>query len=267
VRDAVFRRRFTPETGAAMDELDYNTCNATFRSLTNQQSLMAGEIAALIGGGADLELTSYGCGFGMFELELIARTPRETVWFQGVDTNGEAVARLRAELAARPKVRGYRLFTAGMAEVAVRRIAPTEYGLFIQSLCYLGAAEGMAMLKEARNRHRRVIVAVTPSNALNAAFAEWLACRGIVRPLFAQTLAEELRRLGIGFRSVSVDAEIVVPVSETRQRLLEFLMFARHQPWRGRPDRVSLLDAVAGLGTAGAGVIRVPHPAEVFTLE
>ncbi|WP_285480848.1 hypothetical protein [Amycolatopsis sp. NBRC 101858] len=44
-------------------------------------------------------------------------------------------------------------------------------------------------------------------------------------------------------------------------------MFVRHQPWRGAPDRGSLLDAVAGLGTAKAGVIRVPHPVEVFTLE
>lgn len=249
-----------------MDELDYNTCNATFRSLTNQQALMAGEIAALIGGGADLELTSYGCGFGMFELELIARTPRETVWFQGVDTNGEAVVRLRAGLAALPKVRGHRLFTASMADVADRRIAPTEFALFVQSLCYLGAGEGMAVLKEARNRHRRVIVAVTPLNALNSAFADSLARRGIVRPLFAQTLAEELRRLGFDYRSVSVDAEIAVPVSETRQRLLEFLAFARHQPWPEPPDRVALLDAVAALGTTEAGVIRIPHPVEVFTL-
>jgi hypothetical protein len=250
-----------------MDEVDYNTGNATFRSLTNQQALMAGEVASQLGGGADLELTSYGCGFGMFELELIARTPREAVWFQGLDTNGEAVARLRAELAALPKVRGYRLFTISMAEAADRRIAPTECGLFVQSLCYLGAAEGMAVLKEARNRHRRVIVAVTPLNALNAAFADSLARQGIVRPLFAGTLADELRRLGLGFRSVSVDAEIAVPLSETRQRLLEFLVFARHQPWRGPPGRAALLDAVAELGTAEADVIRVPHPVEVFTLD
>lgn len=249
-----------------MDEVDYNTCNATFRSLTNQQALMAGEVASMIGGGVDLELTSYGCGLGMFELELIARVPRETVWFQGMDTNGEAVARLRAELAALPKVRGHRLFTASMADVAARRIAPTEYGLFIQSLCYLGADDGMAALKEARNRHRRVIVAVTPLNALNAAFADSLARQGILRPLFAETLAEELRRFGLEFRSVSVDAEIVVPVSETRQRLLEFLVFARHQPWRGRADRAALLNAVAELGTAEAGAIRIPHPVEVFTL-
>ncbi|GLY39696.1 hypothetical protein Amsp01_057200, partial [Amycolatopsis sp. NBRC 101858] len=57
------------------------------------------------------------------------------------------------------------------------------------------------------------------------------------------------------------------PVSETRQRLLESLVFVRHQPWRGAPDRDSLLDAVAGLGTVVAGVVRVPHPVEVFTLE
>lgn len=249
-----------------MDEVDYNTCNATFRSLTNQQALMAGEIASLIGGGGDLELTSYGCGFGMFELELIARVPRETVWFQGVDTNGEAVARLRAELTTLPKVRGHRLFTASMADVADRRIVPTECGLFVQSLCYLGADDGMAALKEARNRHRRVIVAVTPLNALNTAFADSLARQGVVRPLFAQTLAEELRRFGLEFRAVSVEAEIVVPVSETRQRLLEFLLFARHQPWHGPADRASLLDAVAELGTAEGGVVRIPHPVEVFTL-
>jgi hypothetical protein len=249
-----------------MDELDYNTGNATFRSLTNQQALVAGEVASLIGAGADLELTSYGCGFGMFELELIARVPRETVWLQGMDTNGEAVTRLRAELAALPKVRGHRLFTAGMADVDHRRIAPTEYGLFVQSLCYLGADDGMTVLKEARNRHRRVIVAVTPLNALNAAFAESLARQGVSRPLFAQTLAEELRRIGIEFHAFPVDAEIVVPVSETRQRLLEFLVFARHQPWRGPAGRAALLEAVAALGTAEEGAIRVPHPVEVFTL-
>ncbi|MFJ8917274.1 hypothetical protein [Amycolatopsis sp. NPDC102389] len=246
-----------------MDELDYNTCNATFRSLTDQQRLMVEETSRLIGAGADLELTSYGCGFGMFELELIARVPRRTVWFQGVDTNGEAIERLRAKLDGLPKVRGQRVLTASMADV---RITPTEYGLFVQSLCYLGADEGMEVLKEARNRHRRLVVAVTPLNELNGAFAESLAQQGIVRPLFAQTLAEELTRFGVEFRSVTVRAEITVPVSEPAHRLLEFLTFARHQPWRGGTGRAELLDAVAGMGTVSAGHVRIPHPVEVFSI-
>ncbi len=249
-----------------MDELDYNTCNATFRSLTDQQRLMAEETSRQIGAGADLELTSYGCGFGMFELELIARVPRRTVWFQGVDTNGEAVVRLRAELSGQPKVRGHRVFTASMADVADSRITATEYGLFVQSLCYLGADDGMAALKEARNRHRRLFVAVTPLNRLNGPFADSLARQGVVRPLFAQTLAEELTRFGVEFRSVTVGAEIVVPVSEPSQRLLEFLTFARHQPWCGGTSRAELLDAVSELGTFSAGEIRIPHPVEVFTI-
>ncbi|MBB5853051.1 class I SAM-dependent methyltransferase [Amycolatopsis umgeniensis] len=249
-----------------MDELDYNTCNATFRSLTDQQRLMAEETSRQIGAGADLELTSYGCGFGMFELELIARVPRRTVWFQGVDTNGEAVARLRAELAGLPKVRGHRVFTASMADVADSRITATEYGLFVQSLCYLGADDGMAALKEARNRHRRLFVAVTPLNRLNGPFADSLAQQGVVRPLFAQTLAEELTRFGVGFMSVTVEAEIAVPVSEPSQRLLEFLTFARHQPWSGGTSRAELLDAVGELGTLDAGEIRIPHPVELFTI-
>ena len=249
-----------------MDELDYNTCNATFRSLTNQQRLMAAEVCDRIGEGTDLELTSYGCGFGMFELELIARVPRKTVWFQGMDTNGFAVSRLRADLAGLPKVRGHRVFTGSMADVADSRIAATEYGLFVQSLCYLGADDGMAALKEARNRHRRVIVAVTPLNALNAAFADSLAGQGVMRPLFAETLASELRRFGLEFRSTTVAAEIAVPISETSQRLLEFLVFARHQPWHGSTSRAALLNAVAEMGTADAGRIRIPHPVEVFIL-
>ncbi len=249
-----------------MDELDYNTCNATFRSFTDQQRLMVDEVARHIGDGADLELTSYGCGFGMFELELIARVPRRTVWFQGMDTNGEAVTRLRTELAGLRKVRGHRVFTASMADVADRRIAATEYGLFVQSLCYLGADDGMAVLKEARNRHRRLVVAVTPRNRLNGPFEDSLARQGVVRPLFAQTLAEELTAFGIEFESVSVAAEISVPVSETSQRLLEFLTFARHQPWRGGTSRAELLNAVGELGTLSAGHIRIPHPVEVFTI-
>ncbi|MER6664093.1 class I SAM-dependent methyltransferase [Amycolatopsis japonica] len=249
-----------------MDELDYNTCNATFRSLTDQQRLMVEETSRLIGADADLELTSYGCGFGMFELELIARVPRGTVWFQGVDTNGEAVERLRATLAELPKVRGHRVLTASMADVADLRITPTEYGLFVQSLCYLGADEGMAVLKEARNRHRRLVVAVPPLNRLNGPFAESLARQGIERPLFARTLAEELTRFGVEFRSATVGAEITVPVSEPAHRLLEFLTFARHQPWRGGTGRAELLDAVAGMGTVSAGCVRIPHPVEVFSI-
>ncbi|ONF63309.1 class I SAM-dependent methyltransferase [Amycolatopsis keratiniphila] len=249
-----------------MDELDYNTCNATFRSLTDQQRLMVEETSRLIGADADLELTSYGCGFGMFELELIARVPRRTVWFQGVDTNGEAVERLRATLAELPKVRGHRVLTASMADVADLRITPTEYGLFVQSLCYLGADEGMAVLKEARNRHRRLVVAVPPLNRLNEPFAESLARQGIERPLFARTLAEELTRFGVDFRSVTVGAEITVPVSEPAHRLREFLTFARHQPWRGGTGRAELLDAVAGLGAVSAGCVRIPHPVEVFSI-
>ncbi|RSN32376.1 hypothetical protein DL990_19815 [Amycolatopsis sp. WAC 01416] len=249
-----------------MDELDYNTCNATFRSLTDQQRLMVEETSRLIGAGDDLELTSYGCGFGMFELELIARVPRRTVWFQGVDTNGEAVARLRTELTGLPKVRGHSVLTASMADVADFRIAPTEYGLFVQSLCYLDADDGMAVLKEARNRHRVLIVAVTPLNRLNGPFAESLARQGVTRPLFAQTLAEELARFGIEFRSVTVGAEIAVPVSEPAHRLLEFLTFARHQPWHGGTSRAELLGAVGELGTLSAGHVRIPHPVEVFAI-
>ena len=249
-----------------MDELDYNTCNATFRSLTNQQRLMVDAVSGHIGPGADLELTSYGCGFGMFELELIERVTRDTVWFQGMDTNREAVELLRTELAGRPKVRGHHVFTASMADVADSRITATEYGLFVQSVCYLGADDGMAVLKEARNRHRRLVVAVTPENRLNGPFAQSLAQQGVVRPLFAETLAGELTRFGITFGSSTVTAEIAVPVSETPQRLLEFLSFARHQPWRGEKNRPALLDAVAELGVAQGGLIRIPHPVVLFTI-
>lgn len=246
-----------------MDGSDYNTCNATFRSLTDQQRLMVSAIAGHIGPGETLELTSYGCGFGMFELALISAVPRESVWFQGIDTNAAAVARLRSDLSGVPKVRGHRVVTADMSSVDV---SATEYGVFVQSLCYLGADEGMTVVKEARNRHRRLMITVTPLNRLNAGFAESLAASGVVRPLFAGTLAEELRRFGIDFASETIPARIRVPIAETSRRLVEFLTFARHQPWHGATSRAALLNAVAELGSVAEGEIVIAHPVELFRI-
>jgi hypothetical protein len=248
------------------DDWDYNACNATFRSMTDQQRLMVEEVARYLGPGPELGLTSYGCGFGMFELELISRVDRETVWFQGVDSDRRAVARLRAGLDGVAKVRGHHVRRAGMTDVVGDRVAATEFGLFVQSLCYLGADEGMAVLKEARNRHQRLVIAVPPLNRLNEPFARVLATRGVDRPLFAGTLAGELDRFGVSFTRSVIAAAITVRVTETRRRLLEFLTFARQEPFTGEATRKRLLDGIAALGTDRGDHIAIDHPVELFTL-
>ncbi len=246
----------------ALSEKAYNDCNKIFRNYTNQQAIMVDEVSRLLNSSKNKlkKITSYGCGFGMFELQLIDSLNYQIKVFQGIDSNKTAISKLAKNLKNNNKIDEVKLFAKDMTTTDPNLIEHSDLGLFIHSIYYLKNYQELAKtLRSALKVCDKLIFAVTPLNELNIGFATSLRASGTSNGVFSDDVEHQLTDMGISYNKIETRGIIRIPSDINEHDIRHLAAFIYHDETYLSLNRETVLKKISELSRI-KNDIEIDHP-------